>query len=303
MTLNLPTRLNRFLARPLGEKRNILAWHVRNLPWHLRRLWHNIPVLKSVEPGFLFLVWNDVVREAVLSGDFEKAERKFVERFLRPGMTVLDVGSYYGLYALTASAKVGKQGLVVAFEPSPPQRRRLRLHLWLNRSRNVRVEETALSSTNGEHEFFVATKGSEGFSGLRRPDIGASVRSVRANLMTLDTYLQQRSISQVDFIKVDVEGGELDFFKGAQNLLQGKMRPVILCELQNVRARAWGHTALDTATFIRNLGFSWFRPLADGSLVRVAASTDEYEGNFVAVPVERTAEVPETTNDESAAPN
>jgi len=294
MTSNLSTRLTRFLARPLTEKQDVLIWHLRNLPWHIRCLWNNVPRLKRMEPGFFFLVWNDVVRQAVINGEFEKAERKFVERFLRPGMIVLDVGSYYGLYALIASVKVGKQGQIVAFEPSPPQRSRLRLHLWLNRCSNVRVEKMALGETAGEHEFFVATQGSEGFSGLRPPDVGASVRSIRVSLMTVDRYLQEHSISKVDFIKIDVEGGELDFFKGAQSLLRGKTRPVILCELQDVRARAWGHGAVDTANFVRAFGFRWFKPLPDGRLMRLTDPKEEYQGNFVAVPNERTDEITET---------
>jgi FkbM family methyltransferase len=292
------SRLDRFLAKPAKEKHRVLAWHVRNLLWHATGLWKKVrdcvPVLRRMEPGFLFLAWNDVVREAVLSGDFEKDERRFVERFLQPGMTVLDVGAYYGLYALTASAKVGSRGRVIAFEPSPLQRKRLRLHLWLNRYENVSVEDMALSSADGEHDFFVATGGAEGFSGLRFPDVSANVRSIRVNVMTVDKYLRQRTIPTVDFIKLDVEGGELDFFKGAENLLRQRKRPVILCELQDVRARAWGHTAEVTASFVESCGFRWFKPLPDGSLWRLPCDFHEYEGNFVAVPTERMDQIVET---------
>jgi FkbM family methyltransferase len=269
----------------------------------MKQLWVqsflSIPVVKRMESGFLFVVWNDVIREAVLTGQFEGAERNFVQRFLKPGMFFLDVGAYYGLYALTASTRVGSSGHVIAFEPSPFQMKRLKWQLLLNRCKNVRVEDLALGSREGEAEFFVATGGSEGFSGLRAPHVGATVRSIRVKLTTLDSYLQRESRRTVDFIKVDVEGGELDFFKGAENLLRQPVRPLILCELQDIRAEAWGHKAKDTADLVKSFGFRWFRPLPDGSLARLPDNLDQYEGNFVAVPAERVAQIEEMIRDGS----
>ena len=289
-------RLDRFLKRPWNEKRHVLSWKVKQL-WV--RSFLSIPVVKRMESGFLFVVWNDAVREAVLSGQFENAERRFVERFLHPGMVFLDVGAYYGLYALSASSRVGSSGRVIAFEPSPFQMKRLKWNLLLNRYKNVQVENIALGNCEGEGEFFVATGGSEGFSGLRSPQVGAPVRSIRVKLTTLDSYLQRHSLRSVDFIKVDVEGGELDFFRGAQNLLRQPIRPLILCELQDVRAEAWGHKAKDTAAFVESFGFRWFRPLPNGSLASSPDSPDKYEGNFVAVPEERVAQVEEIIRDGS----
>ncbi len=160
-----------------------------------------------------------------------------------------------------------------------------------------RVENLALSSTEGEAEFFVAIGGAEGFSGLRRPDVGAQVRSLRVRTAALDNYLRERSIEAVHFIKLDVEGGELDFFKGASKLLQQPRGPVILCELQDIRAKAWGHTARQTADFVRDFGYRWFRPLADGMIEPVPNSPERYEGNFVAVPRLQVGELKEMIRD------
>lgn len=298
MNTALVPRIERFLEKPWREKGRILTAKTRSL-WDQFQV--NLPIVTRMKPGFLFVVWNDAVREATLSGDFEKAERKFVETSLRPGMVFLDVGAYYGIYSLTASAKVGSRGRVIAFEPSPFQRRRLRWHLWLNRCTNVTVESLALGSLDGESQFFVAGGGAEGFSGLRSPDVGASVRSIRVRVVTSDDYLRQHSIPTVDFVKVDIEGGELDFFKGAECLLKQNPRPLILCELWDVRAEAWGHRAKDTAAYVKNFGFQWFKPLHDGRLVRLPADPDRYDGNFVAVPTERMNEINEAEADESDA--
>jgi FkbM family methyltransferase len=292
MNVSLTDRVERFLTRPWYENR-------RALTSLLSRSMAKFLFVTRLEPGFWWIAWKDVIRNEVLDGTFEAAERRFVERFLQPGMTAVDIGAYYGLYTLIASVAVGSQGRVVAFEPSPYQMKRLRWHLRLNRSRNVRAEDVALGRVEGEGTFFSVPGGAAGFSSLRRPDVGAEVRPILVRIMTLDSYLRQHSVGTIDLIKIDVEGGEMDVFRGAENLLRQELRPVILCELQDVRTEAWGHKARDTAAFIESFGFRWFRPLSDGSLVSSLEDTGGSERNFVAIPPERMGRIKEMIKDGS----
>lgn len=289
MSPELAPRMLKFLGKPWREKKIILSSKAARV-WTLRA---RLPSVRRVEPGFYFVIWNDAVRDSVGSGDFERAERKFVEAFLQPGMTVLDVGAYFGIYALTASVKVGKTGRVIAFEPSPHQRRKLRWHLIINACRNVQVEDIALSCYEGEDELFVPSKGAEGFSSLRSPEVATPVTPVRVKLMRLDTYLERERLELVDFIKVDIEGGELDFFKGAIGLLSRPPRPVILCELEDIRAQAWGHKAHDVETYLQGLGYTWFSLTNAGQLEAFRKEPDAQERNFVAVPPERMGQIKE----------
>lgn len=281
---NLLPRLERFRHRTWQEKRTIFAFYVARF-WKRTFAW--IPAIRRMEPGFLWIAWNDVIRDEVLGGTFERAERRFVQRYLQRGMTVLDIGAYYGLYALTASVKVGNEGRVIAFEPSPRQFRKLRLHVRLNRCRNVRVENVAVGS--GETRAILYSVGGKfgGYSSLRRPPIEEAMQAVHVNTTTLDNYLREHSVGDVDLVKVDVEGGEFDVFKGAENLLRRKARPVILCELEDVRAEVWGHKARDVAAFISSFGYTWFKTTIDGSLAMLPEGLDRSERNFVAVPAER----------------
>lgn len=280
--------MGRFLARPLREKARVLTSRLAKL-----RVASGVPSLKKIEPGFSYLVWNDAIRQEILNGTFEPAEQNFAIRYLQPGMTVLDIGAYYGLYTLIASSKVGPTGQVIAFEPSPEQRKKLRWNLALNRSKNVRVEDIALSSNEGQAEFFSVLEGGGGFSGLRRPDVTMKMRAIQVHTATLDSYLSERSLTRVDFVKIDVEGGELDVFKGATGLLSRPSRPVVLCELQDTRSEAWGHLAKDTAAFLERLEFRWFKLFSDGNLGYLAQGLHPSERNFVAVPPERMKQVEE----------
>ena len=97
----------------------------------------------------------------------------------------------------------------------------------------------------------------------------------------------------MDFIKLDVEGGELEVLRGAEDLLKRRPRLLILAELQDVRAKAWGHRAKDAAAFLESLGFRWFKPMLGGNLANVPGDRDEYDDNLVAVPAERMREIAE----------
>ena len=62
----------------------------------------------------------------------------------------------------------------------------------------------------------------------------------------------------MDFIKLDVEGAELDVLKGADLLLNRRPRPVILAEVQDVRTQPWGYRARDIQ-HLSHKGYKWFR--------------------------------------------
>jgi len=103
----------------------------------------------------------------------------------------------------------------------------------------------------------------------------------------LDSYLERQRLQRVDFLKVDVEGAELETLRGAAELLGRRPRPVILCEVQDVRTRPWGYPAGEIVRFLRRLAYRWYQPLPGGRVQPVSAEQTMFDGNFVAVPEER----------------
>jgi FkbM family methyltransferase len=240
--------------------------------------------------GSWWLAENDALGRAILRNDFETSEWRFVERFLRPGMTVLDVGAHHGFYSLLASQKVGAEGQVVAFEPSPRERRKLLRHLEWNHCTNVRVESYAVGEGEGQADLFLVHGKQTGCNSLRPPH-RERTSIVRVPVSTLDGYLRRRSVPRVDFIKLDVEGAELSALKGASELLEHRPRPVILCELQEARTRPWGYAPKEIVELLCALEYRWFSPMADGRVRLRAPEETEFDGNYVAVPAERLEEL------------
>jgi len=289
--LTLSTRLSRFIRKPWREK-------VYSLRFRFKGLWNRVlpfvPVPTPLPFGGWWLAWNDEIGDAIFLWGYEEAEQRFVERFLKSGMTVLDIGAHQGFYTLLASQLVGPQGRVVAFEPSPRERRRLCWNLRMNRCRNVRIEPLALAAREGELRLFLVKGRETGLNSLRPPKVSEPVEVIPVQATTLDAYLGRSGIEKVDFIKMDVEGAELEVLKGAERLLQRTPRPVWIIEVQDIRTEAFGYSAKDILEFLWGRGFHWFKITQEGRLLPLASPEEliRWPGyNFVAVPKERLQEV------------
>jgi FkbM family methyltransferase len=285
MTVELSAgqRIRKFAARPAREKYVQLALRFRHI-------FTNLPIPIRLRFGSWFLAGTSWVDRSILLGGIEPAELLFVEKYLQPGMTVLDIGAHHGLYTLLASRRVGRGGVVVAFEPSPRERRQLLRNVKINFCSNACIEPCALGNEHSGGDLYVVTGGQDGCNSLRPPIALSETARVRVQIARLDDWIEANKLERVDFIKLDVEGGELDALKGADKLLGRKPRPVILAEVQDLRTEPWGYKAKEIIGYLVSREYKWFRIAADGSLEQLDVTAETFDGNFVAVPVEREAE-------------
>jgi FkbM family methyltransferase len=280
---SLAQRVQRFLRRPAREKYVSLAQRAR-------RVFPEMPIPLRLPSGAWWLAKKSALDGELLQGDaargggFERAEMQFVERLLRPGMTVLDVGAHHGLYTLMASKRVGARGRVIAFEPSPRERVRLARHLRINRCRNVKIAPFALGEREDEADLFLVEGAHDWCNSLRLPVVEEQTCTARVEVRRLDDVLKQMGIEQVDFLKLDVEGAELGVLRGAEKLLHGAARPAILIEVQDLRTRPWGYAAREIVEYLSRAGYWWFTLDSDGCLRAAPLDLPVYDSNLVALP-------------------
>ena len=289
------------IKRPWWRHPVAYQWH--SIRRHFRRAWNRVfprvPLLLRLAPGMWWIASNDAVSDRLFAG-FEQNERAFVRRFLGAGMTVLDVGAHAGVYTLTASKRVGASGRVIAFEPSPRERRRLERHLSINRCRNVTIQPFALGEIEGEAQLFVVD-GSETGCNSFRPPVGAAGHLQRVPVRRLDECRAEKMFGAVDLIKMDIEGAELSALRGAESVFRSD-RPVLLCEIEEARVAPWGYRGRAIVDLLSGWGYRWFTIGENGALAALPADRDHFNGNYVAVPSERaTALVPRMAG--SGAPN
>lgn len=164
-----------------------------------------------VLPEFSHIGWNP---------DEYRAFREAV----RPGMTALDVGANVGGYALLLGQWVGTGGAVHAFEPAPTAYDGLVRHVALNDLEGVvhpvRLAAGARSSVT---PMLVASHGDSRLAAQSGSgQIGAGNRgpaTIDVVVTTIDEYCEQFAL-EPGFIKIDVEGTELDVLRGARETIR-----------------------------------------------------------------------------------
>ncbi len=178
----------------------------------------------------LWLHLNPRTGTTYFEGRGEPEVQEALQQHLRAGMTFYDIGANIGLFSLLAARLVGKEGRVVAFEADPEIAARLRQHVERNAFGWIRVEEKAVWSKS-DPVFFARTDPTVSPDrGLGHVVSSGAGDTIQVSGVSLDDYA--RTHAAPDFLKCDVEGAEVEVFRGAQRLLKEK-RPGIICEMHS----------------------------------------------------------------------
>lgn len=129
-----------------------------------------------------------------------------------PGQCVVDAGAYIADTALYFSSKVGESGKVYAFEAMRENVDAGEANLRLNGCQNVEMVPMALSDACGELRFALNALASSG-------SCQSSQGEVPVKAVSLDAFARQGGI-HVDFLKSDIEGGEMDMLRGAAETIR-----------------------------------------------------------------------------------
>ena len=143
--------------------------------------------------------------------------------FIVPRRLSIDVGANKGALTYILSELSDR---VVAYEANP----NLAARLAQACGPNVELRHKAVSNQNGTLTFFVPTSGGE-----EQPNIGSlkaneayATREYKVEAVRLD----DENLKGVGFIKVDVEGTELDVLEGARSIIE-RDRPVLMVEIND----------------------------------------------------------------------
>jgi len=152
-----------------------------------------------------------------------------VDALVGPGDAVVDAGANWGLFAARFARLVGAAGQVDAFEPFPAHA--ATLGALARRNPQLAVHAVALSSAPGTaalHVPIVDGRRVTPLASLGAPAAGVEHDVVSVPVQTLDAALAGRRAPS--FVKIDVEGLELEVLRGAGATLRG--RPVLLVEIE-----------------------------------------------------------------------
>lgn len=196
----------------------------------------------------------DIDSTIYFRGAWEPEALGTIREIVRPGMTVLDIGANMGYFTLVFSQLVGDGGHVVAFEPIVWALEKLRRNAELNRLVNVAIEPLALSDARGERDVpadFGAFRAS-----WTTPGGSARSGTERVRFDTLDAYVDRVGLSELHFVKIDVDGYELRVVRGAERTLR-RHRPNMMIEIGRSTMPLIGDDPRDLAYLLADLGYGF----------------------------------------------
>ena len=160
--------------------------------------------------------------------DFITREDGIIEHFTpKQGDIVVDIGAHMGRYTIISSKRVGTNGKVIAIEAHPGNFEMLNRNIKLNQLTNVIPLNYAVYSKETKIKLYLPDEES-GYTMhhsimsdylFTKYEDKTEDKFVEVNANTLDYLLQLKGITDVNWVKIDVEGAEFEVLKGANNLL------------------------------------------------------------------------------------
>jgi len=219
----------------LKTAQNICQQNSNSPDWRWTELARNssltyVPFQKNltmaVEPSFRSIVTSVLIAE----GDWFEKEMEFWRNWIKPGMTVIDVGANVGVYTFSAALQVGEKGRVLAIEPFSGCVRCLQETCRINQLSWVTICAGAASERNGTAR--LSLQAASELNEIVDADVTEMMNPgtfEEVSCFTLDSLIEQHNISHVDFLKIDAEGHELQVLVGSERILS-EFSPVILYE-------------------------------------------------------------------------
>ena len=152
-----------------------------------------------------------------LEGERFIEERSIIRRLVRPGLRAVDVGANIGYYALMLADQIGPGSQVICIEPEPENLVELRRNIEANHLTNVTVLAAAAGAEDGHAELL---------RGINGQVVPLGHGEIRVRTLALDSLAD----GAIGFIKIDVEGYELEVLRGARNLIS-RHRPNLFIEV------------------------------------------------------------------------
>ena len=190
------------------------------------------------------------------------ADAEFLRAHVRPGTNVVDIGANQGLYSLLLARLAGPEGTVWAFEPDDRLYAALEENVALNRAGTIRAFHAALGASAGTMTLHRSLLNSGDNRLAAKASQAGPREAVGIRVERLDNVLAGE---RVDFIKMDVQGWEMEVFRGMQGLLDASRNTdlTIYFEFWPQGLRDAGSEPVETLEFLVANGFAIHYPRDD----------------------------------------
>jgi FkbM family methyltransferase len=210
-------------------------------------------------------------------GTYEIPIQNIFAQYLKAGDVFYDIGANVGFFSIIAAKLVGDNGQIYAFEPGTSNATAVHHNAQLNNFNHIEVIEKAVSDTSGAGQLLLAkySGGHALATADTPPDLAGEIT---VDLVSIDDLIAQKRIEPPNFVKVDVEGAELDVLKGMRETIK-TYQPTIIYEVDDGDCTAYERKYQELADFFKSFNY------------QVTQTEDSYDtidwcvGHAIATPV------------------
>jgi FkbM family methyltransferase len=209
------------------------------------------------------------------------AEERFWRGLTLGGMTVYDVGAFQGLLTLFFASRAKE---VVCFEPNTQNHRRLMENLTLNGIKNVQVRKVGVGARRETRTMVGcplmpggASVDGETVAQLSRTGVGTVVQEI--SIIPLDEEIPQAGLPSPDFIKIDIEGWEIEALRGARNTLESH-KPALFLEMHGETIREKRRKVVEIVAFLREMNYRRIHHIETGAIITPENASVAMEGHL-----------------------
>jgi len=214
------------------------------------------PRFVKIGKNKMFLDPNDTIvsKNLATRGVYEPIETEIVKKEIKRGDIVLDIGANIGYYTLIFSELVGENGKVFAFEPDPDNFALLNKNVQINNCHNVVLIKKGVSNKSGMAKLYLSEKNK---GDHRTYDLLDGRKSIEIEIIQLDDYFKDYK-GKIDFIKIDIQGAELNAFYGMRNIFKKNQNMKILTEFWPEGLKNSGANPAEYLQFFTEHGFKMY---------------------------------------------
>jgi FkbM family methyltransferase len=210
-------------------------------------------------------------------------------------MTMLDIGAHVGYYSRRYAKILGGNGRIFSFEPHPrtfatlkhnvaalPQVTAVQLALAEQEGTAELHDYLMMSASGSLHydESMVELQKAQTHANDIAPRIGQTFAAQTFTVRTtpVDSFLASRGVSQVDLVKMDIEGAEIGALRGMQQTIANSPNLVLVMEYNPQALKAFGHDPVAALHEVQSFGFSKVEAIeADGRLTNLSHQPDHLQ--------------------------
>lgn len=173
--------------------------------------------------------------------NYESETIKFINDFVFDNSAIIVIGSHIGFYTILFGVLTKDSSIIYSFEPLESNFHYLKKSININDLNNVKPINKAISNANQKQIFY--SKSAIGYNA------GSLVKNplnekIEMQTESIDNFTKANKIKNIQLVKIDVEGFEMQVLRGGQDVFK-RLKPTLILALHPSSIEKNGDSLID----------------------------------------------------------